>query len=80
MEGNVQRFRGWLVFKAHGLCVSLKSRLASNGIKKEEEADLDAEREGLVFEADGVPVGSVSASGKRFNFRHNSLIITSISL
>ena len=32
------------------------------------EADLDAEREGLVFEADGVPVGSVFASGKWFNF------------
>ena len=27
---NVQRFRGGLVFKAHRICVSLNSRLASN--------------------------------------------------
>jgi len=26
----MQRFRGGLVFKAHGLCVSLNSRLRSN--------------------------------------------------
>ena len=31
---NVQRFRGGLVFKAHRLCVSLNSMLASN---KDEE-------------------------------------------
>ena len=34
----MQRFRGGLVFKAHRLCVSLNSRLASN---KEEEAGPD---------------------------------------
>ena len=36
-QGNesVQRFRGGLVFKAHRLCVSVNSRLASN--KEEEE-------------------------------------------
>ena len=33
--GNVQRFRGGLVFKAHRFCVSLNSRLPSN--KEEEE-------------------------------------------
>ena len=32
----MQRFRGGLVFKAHGLCVSLSSRLESN---KEEERE-----------------------------------------
>jgi len=37
---NVQRFRGGLVFKAHGLCVSLNSRLESN---KEEEDPLPSE-------------------------------------
>ena len=31
----MQRFRGGLVFKAHRLCASLNSRLASN--KEEEE-------------------------------------------
>jgi len=34
LHRNVQRFRGGLVFKAHGLCVSLNSRLESD---KEEE-------------------------------------------
>ena len=34
-----QRFRGGLVFKAHGLCVSLNARLESN--KEEEEAHQD---------------------------------------
>ena len=34
--GDVQRFRGGLVFKAHRLCASLNSRLESNN--KEEEA------------------------------------------
>ena len=29
-QKNVLRFRGGLVFKAHRLCVSLNSRLASN--------------------------------------------------
>ena len=37
LHRNVQRFRGGLVFKAHRLCVSLNSRLASN---KEEEDTL----------------------------------------
>ena len=32
---NVQRFRGRLIFKAHIICVSLNSRIASN--KEEEE-------------------------------------------
>ena len=36
---NVQRFRGGLVFKAHGLCVSLNSRLESNKDEEEEEED-----------------------------------------
>jgi len=35
LHRNVQRFRGGLVFKAHGLCVSLNYRLESN--KEEEE-------------------------------------------
>ena len=30
LDGNVQRFRGRLVFKAHRLCASLNSRLGSN--------------------------------------------------
>ena len=30
LHGNVQRFRGRLVFKAHRLCASLNSRLGSN--------------------------------------------------
>jgi len=34
VPGNVQRFRGGLVIKAHRLCVSVNSRLESN---KEEE-------------------------------------------
>ena len=38
---NLLRFRGGLVFKAHGLCVSLNSRLESN----EEEEDI---AEGLI--------------------------------
>ena len=33
---NVQRFRGWLVFKAHRICVSLDSRRESN---KEDEGE-----------------------------------------
>jgi len=36
--GNVQRFRGGLVFKAHRLCVSLNSRLET---KKEEEKNCE---------------------------------------
>jgi len=36
LHRNVQRFRGGLVFKAHGSCVSLNSRPESN---KEEEAE-----------------------------------------
>jgi len=36
----MQRFRGGLVFKAHGLCVSLSYRLESN---KEEEEDHGAQ-------------------------------------
>ena len=35
-EGNVQRLRGGLVFKAHRLFVSLNSRLESNKEKEEE--------------------------------------------
>ena len=38
---NVQRFRGGLVFKAHRLCVSLKSRLESY-TEEEEEAHFAA--------------------------------------
>jgi len=34
-QGSVQRFRDGLVFKAHRLCASLKSRFESN--KEEEE-------------------------------------------
>jgi hypothetical protein len=33
----VKQFRGGLIFKAHGLCVSLNSRLESN---KEEKKDV----------------------------------------
>ena len=36
LDRNVQRFRGGLVFQAHGRCVSLNSRLTSN---REEEED-----------------------------------------
>jgi len=36
--GNVKRFRGGLVFKAHRLCVSLNSRLESNKEEKKPEA------------------------------------------
>ena len=43
--GNVQRFRGGLVFKAHRLFVSLNSRLESN-----------RKREGLGFRGSGVGV------------------------
>ena len=35
----VQRFRGGLVFKAHGLCESLNSRLESNKEEEEEEKE-----------------------------------------
>jgi len=31
LHRNVQRFRGGLVFRAHGLCVSLNSRLPAAG-------------------------------------------------
>ena len=36
-DQTMQRFRGWLVFKAHRLCVSLNSRLESN---KEQEGQI----------------------------------------
>ena len=35
--GDVQRFRGGLIFKAHRLCVSLNSRLERNKEEEEEE-------------------------------------------
>jgi len=35
--GDVQRFRGGLVFKAHRLCVSLNSRLESNNEEKKRQ-------------------------------------------
>jgi len=38
---NMQRFRGGLVFKAHGLCVSLNSRLESNKEEKDEATRLE---------------------------------------
>jgi len=41
---NVQRFRGGLVFKAHRLCVSLNSRLASNKGEEEAWSDRDSAR------------------------------------
>ena len=37
LHRNVQRFRGGLVFKAHRLCVSLKSRFESNTEEEEFE-------------------------------------------
>ena len=39
LHGNMQRFRGGLVLKAHRLCVSLNSRLESD---KEEEGNAEA--------------------------------------
>jgi len=37
---NVQRFRGGLVLKAHGLCVSLNSRLESNKEDKKNQSEV----------------------------------------
>jgi len=48
MSGNVQRFRGGLVFKAHRLRASLNSRLESN--KEEEEVMRDCSRRGSLTE------------------------------
>ena len=45
----MQRFRGWLVLKAHRLCLSLNSRLDSNKEEEEEEVvSLGAEVGGVL--------------------------------
>ena len=52
--GNVQRFRGGLVCKAHRLCVALNSRLESN---KEEDEDLPGRGERRLEELDRLHPG-----------------------
>jgi len=61
LHRNVQRFRGGLVFKAHGLCVSLNTGLESN---EEEEEEEEEEEGGLIWTRLGTNVQGYLAHKK----------------
>ena len=65
-RGNVQWFRGGLVFEAHRLFVSLNSRLESNQEEEEEETPfLQVVRNGQVMSGSGIRVARVCRGGGR---------------
>ena len=79
LHRNVQRFRGGLVFEAHGLCVSLNSRLESN--KEEEETsrnDLHLLHVDVAVGVDRPPVDVVSVQLLREAFVFTSQTCESV--
>ena len=64
-QGNVRRFRGGLIFKAHRLCVSLNSRLESNKEEEEGKAYLAVQEIGLRLS--NAEAGVWSSSSVRLN-------------
>jgi len=80
LHRNVQRFRGGLVFKAHRLCVSLNSRLASNKEREEEDLARRGKKAGGARSMPVVPHPSQSVRGGLVYKAHRLLYQSTLGL